>query len=69
MSDYDKDHLLAKLIIAIIVSVLLTISQLIGLPWSLILNVVAVFIWLFGVNPLGYLIETVRHHIHKHNIL
>lgn len=69
MNTYDKDHKLAKLIIAIIVTMLITAAQLSGLPASLILNGVAVFVWFFGVNPLGYVIESIFKHEHKHSKL
>jgi hypothetical protein len=62
MSNYSKDHKLAKLIMALIVCGLLYIDgSLTLLQWS------AVLIWVFGVNPIAYLIESVLKHPHKHD--
>jgi|DEB0MinimDraft_10_1074344.scaffolds.fasta_scaffold00875_12 fatty acid desaturase len=69
MSNYKQDHVLAKLIIAVIVAILITGAQLSNMPISLILNISAVFVWFFGVNPLAYLIEEIRGHSHKHDKL
>jgi len=67
MSNYEKDHLLAKFIIAAIVGILITSAQLSAMPITLILNVLAVYVWFFGVNPTAYLIETLKKHVHKHS--
>jgi ACR3 family arsenite efflux pump ArsB len=69
MSDYKQDHVLAKLIIAIVVAILITGAQISSMPISLVLNIVAIFVWFFGVNPLAYLIEEIRGHSHKHDKL
>lgn len=69
MSNYDKDHLIAKAIVAVVVSILITAAQLADFPYSLILNNIAVFVWFFGVNPTGYLIESICKHAHKHRRL
>lgn len=69
MSEYKTDHVLAKLIIAVVVTTLITIAQVSGFPVSAILNGLAVFIWFFGVNPVAYLIEEIRGHAHKHDKL
>lgn len=66
MSNYDVDHKIAKLIVACIVTALITAAQLSELPVSLILNGAAVFVWFFGVNTVGHIIESIRHHVHKH---
>jgi hypothetical protein len=65
-STYDKDHLIAKVIVATIVSILITLAQLSVLPYSLLLNVAAVYVWFFGVNFTGHVIETILKHKHKH---
>lgn len=69
MNTYDKDHKIAKLVVATVVTVLITLAQLAALPYSLILNGLSVFIWFFGVNPVGYIIESILNHEHKHNKL
>ena len=69
MNSYDKDHLIAKLIIATIVTVLISLAQITALPYRMVLNGLAVFIWFFGVNPMGYLIETILKHKHSHKKL
>ncbi len=66
---YKKDHTIAKLIVAIIVSILITLAQLSSMPINLILNILAIFIWFFGVNPIGYAIESLLNHKHKHDKL
>ena len=63
---YDKDHKIAKFIVCNIVVVLITLAQINELPYSLILNGLAVYIWFFGVNPIGYLVETIKGHDHEH---
>lgn len=69
MSNYKQDHILAKLIIAIIVAILITGAQISTMPISLVLNAVAIFIWFFGVNPTAFIIESIRGHSHKHDKL
>lgn len=69
MNNYDKDHKLAKLIVAIVVTCLITLAQFSELPYSLILNGVSVFVWFFGVNPTAYVIESILKHEHKHKKL
>jgi len=66
-STYGKDHKLAKLIISTIVGILITAAQLSEMPWSIGLNLAAVYVWFFGVNPMGYLIESVKRHPHSHD--
>ena len=63
---YDTIHKQAKFIICLLVSGLLVTSRLTDL-W--ILDVFAVFIWFFGVNTVGYLLEELHHWKHRHNKL
>ena len=68
--DYKSDHMIAKIVIAIIVSVLISVAQFTESKLiTLILNISGVFIWIFGINITGYLIETLRGHKHKHEII
>lgn len=61
MKEYHQDHLLAKILLAIILTVLALIE---GFS---VLSIVMVWLWLFGTNPLAYVIEKVRNHPHKHD--
>lgn len=63
MSTYSKDHKLAKLIVFFMVSALLITNRYYNV---VILDVIAVFIWFFAVNPVGYAIEHFLDHEHKH---
>jgi hypothetical protein len=62
---YKQDHYLAKLITCVLVICIGTLSLEYDLPYlSLVLGT---FLWFFGVNTIGYIIEAVRHHVHGHN--
>ena len=68
MSDteqYDKAHHIAKAIVFAIVVLLLVLARYFDL---LVLDIAAVGVWFFMVNPIGYLVESVLHFNHKHNI-
>lgn len=67
--EYKQDHLIAKIIVAFIVSILVTIAMTSTFFISWICNVLAIFIWIFGVNPIGYIVETIRKHSHNHEVL
>lgn len=62
MSRYCQNHKLAKLIMALIVCGLLAFDGSLSL-----LQWMAVLVWVFGVNPIGYFIETLRKHPHEHD--
>ena len=64
--EYDADHRTAKFIVAAIVCILLISGHYTG--W-IILDIIGVFIWFFGVNSVAYVVEEVRHHSHKHGRL
>lgn len=66
---YKQVHITAKLIVCIVVTTLISIAQVVGLPLSIFLNGIAVFIWFFGVNAVGYAIEEVLHCKHFHDKL
>ena len=68
MSNYDKDHKLAKLLIAVLIIILLIVANFFK-EFSLIININIVIIWFFGVNSMGRLIESIRKHNHNHNII
>ena len=69
MNAYNQDHKLAKFIVCNLVIILISLAQMLELPYSLILNALAVYAWFFGVNPLGYLIESIKGHNHGHDKL
>lgn len=69
MSRYKKDHLIAKFIVSNLVVILVTLAQMSELPYSLILNGIAIYTWFFGVNFVAYIIETIFKHEHKHEKL
>lgn len=66
---YKQDHKTAKTVICSIVIMLVMISKYVSFPVSLIIEALAVITWFFGVNPMGYLVEKVRKHKHKHDLL
>lgn len=60
---YRKSHRIAKSIVCALVILMLILSR----SYDYIaFDVLAVIIWFFGVNPIGYLVETVLHFKHKH---
>lgn len=65
---YNKDHKLAKLICLMINTVLFMIYfNLTNDILKIMIFIVANATYFFGVNSFGYLIETIKHHKHKHN--
>ena len=63
--EYDKAHRAGKVLIAIIISILLVLTTMNFL--DTLLSIVITWIWLFGVNTMSYLIETLLHWRHKHD--
>jgi len=63
--EYKQDHKLAKFIVACVVSVLLVLAELNTGSLGVVLSVVAVWVWIWGVNAFQYVIEHIRHHTHK----
>ena len=66
-SHYATDHRLAKTLVCLTYILLGTIS--IETGNSYIALVAGTCIWFFGVNTVGYLIESVRGHGHSHHVL
>lgn len=64
MKLYDKIHKTAKSIVFCGVVACLIAAKVSGL---IVLDIVAVAIWFFGVNPVAYLLETFLHVKHQHN--
>lgn len=69
--EYDQDHKLAKTIMFIyqvVVTVLITYVLIVENPiYILPLFIAKELGYFFGVNTVGYIIETIKHHKHKHN--
>lgn len=64
---YTADHRVAKLIVCISYIVLGAVSIETNNPYiALVLGTV---VWFFGVNTVGYLIESLRGHPHQHQVL
>ena len=63
--EYASDHRLAKFIVANVVAIVITVAQLTTLPLSMFLNLAAIYVWFFGVNPVQWIIESLRNHSHK----
>ena len=63
-NQYRQDHKIAKAIVFMLVVLCLVINREFD---SMYIDILAVFIWLFGVNPIGYLVESIRHHSHNHD--
>lgn len=67
---YKKDHKLAKLVCLLINTLLFILYfNLTNEFFKYILFFVANATYFFGVNSIGYLIESIRHHKHKHDII
>jgi hypothetical protein len=64
--DYKIDHILAKLLCALINTVLFVIVFEIHKP---VLFYFINLTYFFGVNTLGYIIESIRGHKHKHDAI
>lgn len=61
---YKQDHTIAKTVIFCIVVLLLVVNRDLDMVE---LDILAVFVWLFGVNPIAYLVESLRKHPHNHD--
>jgi len=57
---YRRAHYIAKAIVCAIVILLLLMD-------IRILDMIAVIVWFFGINPIGYVVENVLHFKHRHN--
>lgn len=59
--EYAIDHKLAKVIVCAIVITLLLVNE----SGGRLLDILAVVVWFFGINPTQYCIETFMKHKHK----
>lgn len=66
MTNYQKNHKLAKFISYFLVISLLLIN---GQLNYILIDCLAVTIWFWGINPMGYVIETIRNQEHEHDQL
>jgi hypothetical protein len=66
LGDYDKDHKIAKVIVCSTVIALLVINRSLD---SVYLDVFAVVVWFFGINPIARLLEIVFKHSKKHDLI
>lgn len=64
---YTADHLIAKALIYVVYVVLGVASIETGNPYVAL--VFGTALWLFGINGVAYYVETVRGHVHRHNVL
>lgn len=64
--EYERDHFIGKFIVATIVASLITAAQMVEFPVSLFLNILAVYVWFFGINPVCHLLELALGHRSKH---
>jgi hypothetical protein len=57
---YSQDHKLAKFILYVIIVLLVanTFTEFLGIT-----------IWIWGLNPIAYLVESARKHPHQHDKL
>lgn len=62
MKEYALTHKLSKLIVCLIVLGLLFLDGNLTVYSGII-----VFVWFFGVNSVGYLLESMLHYRHKHD--
>jgi hypothetical protein len=63
--NYQRAHLVAKLVIYVLYLLVGTVSIELNSPY--IALVFGTYIWLFGVNCTAYLIEHLAGHQHQHN--
>ncbi len=63
---YQKDHLIAKTIVCCAVMIFGFIGIYTSNPYVSLFP--GTMIWFFGVNSSGYLIESLLHHEHLHNL-
>lgn len=62
---YELCHTLAKLLVSFCVVLLLILSR----NFEMVsLDIAAVIVWFFGVNPVAYCLESVLRFQHRHNI-
>ena len=61
---YAADHQIAKLVVFLAYTLLSVISIEIGNPYLAL--VAGTFIWFFGINAVGHIVETVLGHRHTH---
>lgn len=66
MSEYDKVHRTAKVITCTLVVAVMCLAKYYEV---FTLEVIAIIIWFFGVNPVAYLIEEVKQMRHRHKRL
>ena len=66
MSIYRKTHILSKLIVCILVVILMILGRVTNF---IVLDIIAIVIWFFGVNLIGWLIEEAKHIKHNHKPL
>jgi hypothetical protein len=63
---YAADHLLAKVMVYLAYLLVGAISIEAGNAYVAL--VFGTAIWLFGINTAAYVVESVRHHEHCHNV-
>jgi hypothetical protein len=63
---YKKAHHIAKGIVCAVVIFLLILSRSYD---TVVFDALAVIVWLFGVNPVAYVIESILHYKHNHSKL
>lgn len=66
MSGYRQTHKVAKGIVFFLVIVLLILSRRFD---TVYLDIAAVAVWMWGTNPVGYLLESFTHSKHDHDKL
>jgi hypothetical protein len=59
---YKQDHKIAKILALLIVFTLLYFDGTLTL-----LNGLAILVWFFGINSIGYVVEAIRGHDHNHD--
>ena len=66
-ASYQRDHLIAKIIIYLLYLVVGIVSIELDAPYVAL--VFGTSIWLFGVNTVAYLVESITGHEHRHNAI
>jgi len=68
--NYDADHRLAKIITWGLINVITILSLVLPYPFGVILALITInTAFIFGVNFVAHIIETIRKHRHNHKWL
>ncbi len=66
---YDYIHLIAKIVMSLIVFIVFVVLEIfvIDTTTKLVLLAISLLVWVFSVNTIGYLLESILHVNHNHH--